>query len=824
MPLVSFEIGKDTLDGVGLNSGSITCTPTRRRVGGTIVVARNSIREIFVGTEKTIELPSTPLGVAMKIVINSNHAEPIEGYYKIPNVESISFTKLVEIDPETLEAGEPEPEWWAVANATVNSGKVVGDRLILARTDGVEVDAGNVRGLPGKDGEDGKDGARGLPGRDGYDGVAGQDGLDGVGVVNTEIDASGDLLVTLSNDQVVNAGRARGIDGVDGEVTIDYAKSNFIGRSELFVMVDDYGAVGDGTTDDTAPFQAALDFAGSQERPVTVLLSSKSYGIGEIFVPSNVSLVGVTGSNLHRLSGNTMINLNGSSEPEIEISDEITAESKTISTKVEHNFSPGDIIYLMSQRDSLSDDAELGWRLGYATPNSGACYYAEFMTVDTVISTTSFTVTSATIFPSYLPNDLSELSPTSRPSSTVMKINFNSGVKIANIEFTGAPAQCVKSDWAKDVTLENLTFRSTNDRPAYNISRSLTVSVSNCKVFYPKSKSSALYLRNAFKVISSTGVDIDNCYVENGSQCFDFTYTPFFGPSMFSVVRNSRTLWAQDNSATSHGGSYSVDFISNRFDHNLKNGLSVRSRESKIENNSLTHAYDGSTTYGIRLYEGSAVDCIISGNTVSGFGAGVDVVDAPDMGEKFGRIGAIVTGNTVVNCHTGFHVVRSSSNPYRGVSDLMISNNKVSKPKLGGFGVVLGHHVYSASITDNVFNGGGLGSTAVKLEFNCDKTRVNNNDVSGWISRGIDHRGFDSPELTSSTVYVWGNVFDTSFLVNSRYVATGGGTWRGYAFHADSSSFTTRVAINGSRSDGTALTELLSRLNSMGIITNSTVA
>lgn len=175
MALVTFEIGKDTSEGVALNAGTIVATPTRRRVDGTVVVARNSVCTEFCREAVSLELPSTPLGVAMKIVIDSNHAEPIDGYFKIPNAESISFSELIEVDPETLETGTPEPEWWAIANATVNSGKVVGDHLILTRTDGVEVDAGNVRGLPGQDGKDGEDG---KPGRNGLNGLDGKDGED----------------------------------------------------------------------------------------------------------------------------------------------------------------------------------------------------------------------------------------------------------------------------------------------------------------------------------------------------------------------------------------------------------------------------------------------------------------------------------------------------------------------------------------------------------------------------------------------------------------------------------------------------------------------
>ena len=69
-------------------------------------------------------------------------------------------------------------------------------------------------GDPGKDGAAGRDGKDGLPGRDGRDGV---DGRHGVSVIQAEVAGDGRLYIGLSDGNIIDAGRARGEDGVDGK-------------------------------------------------------------------------------------------------------------------------------------------------------------------------------------------------------------------------------------------------------------------------------------------------------------------------------------------------------------------------------------------------------------------------------------------------------------------------------------------------------------------------------------------------------------------------------------------------------------------------------
>ena len=60
------------------------------------------------------------------------------------------------------------------------------------------------------DGADGKDGTNGTNGTDGTD------GQDGISVTGASINASGHLIITLSNSTTIDAGVAKGADGKDG--------------------------------------------------------------------------------------------------------------------------------------------------------------------------------------------------------------------------------------------------------------------------------------------------------------------------------------------------------------------------------------------------------------------------------------------------------------------------------------------------------------------------------------------------------------------------------------------------------------------------------
>lgn len=77
----------------------------------------------------------------------------------VPNVTEINYRDLPDVDPATfLPTATPEAAWWAVARSTVTTGEVVGDDLILTRTDGTTVNAGHVHGATLAISEDGTGG------------------------------------------------------------------------------------------------------------------------------------------------------------------------------------------------------------------------------------------------------------------------------------------------------------------------------------------------------------------------------------------------------------------------------------------------------------------------------------------------------------------------------------------------------------------------------------------------------------------------------------------------------------------------------------------
>lgn len=62
-------------------------------------------------------------------------------------------------------------------------------------------------GLPGKDGMPGRDGRAGRDGEKGAQGDKGSDGKDGVGVSKAKVDIDGELVITLTDGRIIEAGK-----------------------------------------------------------------------------------------------------------------------------------------------------------------------------------------------------------------------------------------------------------------------------------------------------------------------------------------------------------------------------------------------------------------------------------------------------------------------------------------------------------------------------------------------------------------------------------------------------------------------------------------
>lgn len=84
--------------------------------------------------------------------------------------------------------------------------------LILSMSDGNTIDAGYAKGDKGDQGE------KGIDGKDGRDGI---DGVDGVGIKKAAVNDSGHLMMRLTDDTLIDTGYVIGADGKDGRDGVD---------------------------------------------------------------------------------------------------------------------------------------------------------------------------------------------------------------------------------------------------------------------------------------------------------------------------------------------------------------------------------------------------------------------------------------------------------------------------------------------------------------------------------------------------------------------------------------------------------------------------
>lgn len=97
---------------------------------------------------------------------------------------------------------------------------VTNGNLSITLTSGTTLELGNIKGSDGVDGRDGADGTNGQ---------------DGIGVKSTEINQSGELVITYSNDNSVNLGKVTGTNGTNGQDGNGITKTEINANGELVI-------------------------------------------------------------------------------------------------------------------------------------------------------------------------------------------------------------------------------------------------------------------------------------------------------------------------------------------------------------------------------------------------------------------------------------------------------------------------------------------------------------------------------------------------------------------------------------------------------------
>ena len=180
MTTISVTVGVDTPTGHEQITPHLTATPTKTRWWQGAVILPQGFT-LTLGDDQTFNLDPTDNAWCWKLTIthfNKGVKYEQTRYVIVPNSqETLTYQELTDVDPDSLEpTADPDPVWWIMAGSTVSSGGVVDGDLILQRTDGQQVNAGNVRGPQGPAGPRGTQGPRGERG---YPGPTGQQGPQG---------------------------------------------------------------------------------------------------------------------------------------------------------------------------------------------------------------------------------------------------------------------------------------------------------------------------------------------------------------------------------------------------------------------------------------------------------------------------------------------------------------------------------------------------------------------------------------------------------------------------------------------------------------------
>lgn len=567
---------------------------------------------------------------------------------------------------------------------------------------------------------------------------------------------------------------------------IDFVRET---STNTFVNIKDYGAKGDGVTDDSPFIQNAIDFVASQSQGGTIFVPEGTYKIGSVLtLSSNVHVLGAGADNSIFLvnDGYTAppFTMEGTVSSEVNILGDYDEGDVTIDTISAHGVVADDWVRLIGQRNSLSDDADDNWRLGFGTPAAPACYYGEFLQVKSITNATKFTTYTGMTFPDYRDDDDNETDANARPSTTVQKVTFISDIRISDLGITveGDNDGIFRMQYAKEVTIRDCKVAHGNYKGAavffHDCHECHAINVRSA--YGPDidiAGSQASY--NSFKAAGSQGCTFRDCWVANCSQGVDFTFFNEGACTSFCAAINITVNAGQISGMTSHGGTFAMSFLNNKL-YGVRQGISCRSRNSLIMGNTATYYSNRNpseeTHYAYGLYEGWARDCVVTGNTSNGFNAGVVVLDGgSDAGETFGYVGGVIANNTIVNAKQGIHVNPSNLNTKTEQRWITIANNIIKNSV--SYGIRLEGPAPGCLVENNVIDGLTSGTSGIKVGADAHPFTVIRGNKIGNVGAAVTCIDLDAdtisfPYTTDFTCVLDQNVFFGTYGAETSASAT----------------------------------------------------
>ena len=477
-------------------------------------------------------------------------------------------------------------------------------------------------------------------------------------------------------------------EGVVDEKTVIAAGSdtprNLAERFGDVVNVKDFGAVGDGVTDDTISINAALKHAGDSGGGVVSLVQGENYLItSKLLSFDRVQLDGHGATIISHVPSGFIFEAHGSLGDEVRISEKPVSsasdKSKTvIKTVISHDFSIGDRIIIQAARDALAEDSGK-YRTGTPTGSTETCQWAEVLTVNKIVSPAEFECTGTLIYPYYLPEredgvDVSA-QPTQRQYTTVRKADFLHGVEVKNITFevyggTQGYDNTLLFDLCEGAVAENVTIvKCGEDSHGRGIefcncfaSKAVRCTIDASQVFHENVNVTHTY-DNHFTFASCWYCSAEYVTSLHSGQNFDATYSiptaptgvrcPCIGIEVAGAVCHGST----DNAGTNHSGAWGCSYRNCRFTQ-YAIGMLVRSPYTVVDGCSFYgDVSTGETgTFAIQLSEPTINGCAITNNIFHG-SRGIRLYPFTARSEipKSRHLGILISGNSFFDTDYGVY-------------------------------------------------------------------------------------------------------------------------------------------------------------------------
>lgn len=508
------------------------------------------------------------------------------------------------------------------------------------------------------------------------------------------------------------------------------------------VSVKDFGAVGNGSYDDTNAFLEAIDYIKDTGGTIKVPTPESEYIIKKpLDLPSNVSIDG-DNANI-RLSGTRILfTTSGTVSNRVAVTQNSKIGDHFITVNNTSGFKVGDFIKILSQRPATSEIGEYDQNVGHQTASTDRVYFGEIRKItDVNTETGQLFFRGGLVFQDYLTHNNNETHPRARANATVDKVNYVDNVKISGLNIYGDMGAFARFVMAKNALIENINWYDARDGEMVSFRDCYTCLGRNINVEYNREiPPSNHYSRNALKTVSSVSCGFEYCQVENGTQPVDFSYTAVDGiPNTSSFIKDSVMIGASDDGITTHGISISPQITNNRIIDCNQHGITSRSRDSVITGNLIIGTWGddiSGVNYGIALEQKGSKGAIISNNRIKHFTVAVGWRDGETS--RIREINSIVSNNNMSFINKGVQLRRVGGSDFLGRSNVRIQGNVMSD--------FIGSSGRAVDVYERFFH----------IWF-VDNTIIGNNKISGgFFSRG-DSFGFhiDGNQFINTSRPIW---------------------------------------------------------------------